>query len=108
MMHQVMGIEACCVNARVGEGYELGGCSFANRLEGRCCDQLPCRDGARDVEISADGQKIVFTADVNYAGTGTLHSATHATQSPTRRVCTGISIRTGTRPTERSPQWTPS
>ena len=63
----VSGQVACC--AAASATYSVGGCSFANRLQGRCCDQKPCRIGALNAEISGDGQKVAFLAEVAYGGT---------------------------------------
>ena len=74
-MDAVQGFEACCVHASPSSSYRMPGCSLENRLKGRCCDQSPCRSGTLNVEISGDGQKIVFTSDVNYDSTGYLRDS---------------------------------
>jgi hypothetical protein len=66
----VVGEEACCEGA--GSRYAMDGCSIANRLKGRCCDQKPCRIGGLNPEISSDGKKIVFVSDVDYVDSGTV------------------------------------
>ena len=63
----VVGAEACCPDA--SSSYQLGSCSWVNRLKGQCCDQKPCRISL-NAEISRDGKTIVFISDVNFEGSG--------------------------------------
>ena len=67
-MALVVGSAACCASA--SSSYRINNCDFDDRLQGKCCDQKPCRIGGLNAEISGDGQKIVFVSDVNYEGTG--------------------------------------
>ena len=91
-MDAVQGFEACCVHASPSSSYRMPGCSLENRLKGRCCDQSPCRSGTLNVEISGDGQKIIFSSDVNYEGTGYLTDSDleiwvhHVVTSTTHRI----------------------
>ena len=82
---QISGVEKCCCDGCASSSYRTGSCSWLNRLQGKCCDQKPCRLGGLNSEISADGEKIVFISDVDYGGAwtqpaplmpaGRLHSA---------------------------------
>jgi Tol biopolymer transport system component len=63
----VAGQRACC--AAASSSTRIGSCSHKYRLQGRCCDQKPCRIGAMNAEISGDGQKVVFLSEVAYGGT---------------------------------------
>ena len=63
----VAGQASCCPAA--SSSYKTGSCSHKNRLLGRCCEQKPCRMGALNAEVSGDGQKVAFLAEVAYGGT---------------------------------------
>ena len=65
---QISGVEKCCCDGCASSSYRTGSCSWLNRLQGKCCDQKPCRLGGLNSEISADGEKIVFLSDVDYGG----------------------------------------
>ena len=71
----VVGSAACCEKGAPSWKFPIAKCSLADRLQGYCCDQEPCRNAATKSsglhpEISRDGQKIVFISDVNYEGAG--------------------------------------
>jgi Tol biopolymer transport system component len=63
----VAGQAACCPTA--DPRIKTGSCSHKNRLLGQCCEQKPCRRGATHAEVSGDGQKVAFVAEVAYGGT---------------------------------------
>ena len=63
----VAGQASCCPAA--SSSYKTGSCSHKNRLLGKCCEQKPCRIGALNAEVSGDGQKVAFLAEVAYGGT---------------------------------------
>ena len=58
----------CCPGASASK--KRGACSLENEMKGNCCWQRPCGFPALNVEISGDGNSIVFQGDIDHVGSG--------------------------------------